>query len=204
MAKIRLTKNELKTQKDNLKRFERYLPTLELKKKQLLQVIHKITREIQAIQDDYDKLDKEVSKWVDVFAQEVDIGEFIEIEEIIEAKDNVAGIDIPVFEKLIFKEIEYDLFSTPFWLDKGIQVCKEQIESNIKMQIFNRQREILQQELRTTIQRIKLFEEIKIPEAKENIRKIRIFLGDQQTAEVVRGKIAKSKIERKKQQSETV
>jgi V/A-type H+-transporting ATPase subunit D len=31
MAKIKYTKNELKRQKDNLKRFTRYLPTLELK-----------------------------------------------------------------------------------------------------------------------------------------------------------------------------
>ena len=35
MAKIKLTKNELKVQRDALKRFERYLPTLQLKKQQL-------------------------------------------------------------------------------------------------------------------------------------------------------------------------
>ena len=39
MAKIKYTKNELKAQKENLKRFTRYLPTLELKKKQLLMEI---------------------------------------------------------------------------------------------------------------------------------------------------------------------
>ena len=35
MAKIKLTKNELKVQKDQLKMFNRYLPTLMLKKQQL-------------------------------------------------------------------------------------------------------------------------------------------------------------------------
>ncbi len=204
MIKIKLTKNELKRQKDNLKQFERYLPTLELKKKQLLQVIHKILREIESIKGNFNKLDKEVYKWVDVFAQDIDLGEFIEIEKIKEGQDNVAGIDIPIFEELIFKKEEYDLFSTPLWIDIGIEVCKEQIKRNIKIEILNRQREILQKELRTTIQRIKLFEEIKIPEANENIRKIRIFLGDQQTAAVVRGKIAKSKIEHKKQQADFI
>jgi len=34
MAKIRLTKNELKKQKDSLKMYKRYLPTLMLKKQQ--------------------------------------------------------------------------------------------------------------------------------------------------------------------------
>ena len=191
MAKVKLTKNELKQQKENLKRFQRYLPTLELKKKQLLQVIHKIGREIEHIQTDIDSLNNQVKKWVDVFAQDIDIGGFIQIEEIKEGEDNVAGIDIPVFEDVIFKNIDYDFFSTPLWIDKGIQVCQEQIKSNIEIEILKRQQEILQEELRTTIQRIKLFEEIKIPEAEESIRQIRIFLGDQQTAEVVRGKFAK-------------
>ena len=35
MAKIKLTKNELKVQKDALKMYKRYLPTLMLKKQQL-------------------------------------------------------------------------------------------------------------------------------------------------------------------------
>ena len=40
---------------------------------------------------------------------------------------------------------------------------------------------------------VNLFEKVKIPEAKENIRIIRIFMGDQQTAAVARSKIAKGK-----------
>ena len=35
MAKIKLTKGELKKQRDSLKQFRRYLPTLQLKKQQL-------------------------------------------------------------------------------------------------------------------------------------------------------------------------
>ena len=36
---IKLTKNEQKVQKDLLKQYQRYLPTLQLKKQQLQQVI---------------------------------------------------------------------------------------------------------------------------------------------------------------------
>ena len=35
MASVKLTKNELKAQKDLLKMYQRYLPTLTLKKQQL-------------------------------------------------------------------------------------------------------------------------------------------------------------------------
>ena len=40
-----------------------------------------------------------------------------------------------------------------------------------------------------------LFETVKIPEARENIRVIGIYLGVQQTSAVVRGKIAKKKLQ---------
>ncbi len=199
MADVKLTKNELRTQKDALKRFTRFLPTLELKKKQLLAEIRQIQREVERLKKENERVEREISSWVHVFSdEEIDIDELIEVEELRTSTGNIAGIDIPVFEELIFKDIDYDYMRTPLWIDKGIDICKEQIERKAQWEIAQRQQEMIEKELRTTIQRIKLFEEVKIPEAKENIRIIQIFLGDQQTAEVVRGKIAKKKIERKK------
>jgi len=198
MAKIRFTKNELKRQKDNLKRFTRYLPTLELKKMQLLQEIRRIQGEIDRLQVELKRVEGEVNRWVDVFAEDVNFRNYIKLTDLRSGHGNIAGIDIPIFENLIFEEIELDYFNTPFWIDKGIEVCKEQIKRRIESAFFEKQIEIIREELRITIQRIKLFEEVKIPEARENIRMIQIFLGDQQTAEVVRGKIAKAKIEKKK------
>ena len=49
---IKLTKNELKKQKENLKQFERYLPTLQLKKQQLQSVIMKIRTELEEKEDE--------------------------------------------------------------------------------------------------------------------------------------------------------
>jgi V/A-type H+-transporting ATPase subunit D len=198
MAKIRLTKNELKKQKDNLKRFTRYLPTLELKKKQLLAEIRKIQGEMDRLQNKINETDGEVAKWADVFAEDIDLLNYIQMKEIETEHGNIAGIDIPVFKDVKFEETEYDLFNTPLWVDAGIEVSKAQMKRRAYFQIAKKQQEIIREELRVTIQRIKLFEEVKIPESQENIRIIQIFLGDQQTAEVVRGKIAKAKIEKKK------
>ena len=204
MAKVRLTKNELKKQKDNLKRFTRYLPTLELKKKQLLQEIHRIQREIDRIESEYRRVEDETMHWVGVFAEEIDLKEYIKIKDIRIGKENIAGIDIPLFEDMTFEDAEVDFFNTSVWIDRGIDVCKDQVKRRIEKEIAEKQDDILREELRTTIQRIKLFEEVKIPEAKENIRVIQIFLGDQQTAGVVRGKIAKAKILKKKLAGMTV
>ena len=201
MAKAKLTKNELKRQKDRLKRFTRYLPTLELKKRQLIQEIGKIQYVIDGLWGDMDQLAAEVHQWVDVFAEEVDWQQLFGIKEVVVARGNIAGIDIPIFQDVVFEDFPYDLLQTPLWVDAGIEVCKQQSRSRAELQIAEKQREILRAELRITIQRIKLFEEVKIPQARESIRTIQIFLGDQQTAEMVRGKIAKAKLAKKRQEA---
>lgn len=199
MAKIRFTKNELKRQKDNLKRFTRYLPTLELKKMQLIQEIRKIQDRIDELQAEQERLEAGVRVWVDVFGEEVNWPELFQFKGIETEEGNIAGIDIPLFKGVVFEDYPYDLFTTPLWVDRGIAAVKEQIRCRAELQVTEKQREIVQEELRITIQRIKLFEEVKIPEARENIRVIQIFMGDQQTAAVVRGKIAKTKIGRARQ-----
>lgn len=201
MAKIKYTKNELKAQKENLKRFSRYLPTLELKKKQLLVEIRMIQNRIEQLEKEIEEMTRKVSAWVDVFAEEIDLSEFFAIKEVILSEDNIAGIDIPVYQDVKFEEKEYSFMDTPLWVDAGLEAVKDQIRKREELIVANEQLRILNEELRITIQRIKLFEEVKIPEAKENIRVIQIFLGDQLTAEVVRGKIAKAKIEKKREVS---
>lgn len=198
MAKIRLTKNELKRQKEILARLTRYLPTLELKKQQLINEIREKVRQIDAIKAEIEKAEKKIYEWVDVFAEEVNLEELIRVREVITDLGNVAGIDIPVFKEVVFDIRDYDFMTIPMWVDYAVEVCREQIERKIKIQILEEQIRILREELRITIQRINLFEKVKIPETRENIRKIQIFLGDLQTAEVVRGKIAKAKLEKRK------
>jgi V/A-type H+-transporting ATPase subunit D len=102
MAKVKLTKNELKRQKDDLARFTRYLPTLELKKKQLLLEINKIQNHFERVVSEIESNDKKVAAWVDVFAEEVDLEPLIGIEDIKISNGNIAGIEIPIFEEVIF------------------------------------------------------------------------------------------------------
>lgn len=198
MAKVKLTKNEFKKQKDALKRYTRYLPTLELKKQQLLTEIRRIQDEILKLKKQYEDLKNQLRAWVDVFGEDVDITTLFSLKEIETETGNIAGSDIPLFKGISFEDEDYDLMEYPFWVDEGIETAKVFIALNAEIEILEKQQEIIQEELRITIQRINLFDKILIPETKENIRKIRIFLGDQQTASVVRGKIAKSKLEKKK------
>jgi len=199
MPKIRLTKNELKKQKETLKRLNRYLPTLELKKTQLVNEIRTVQRKIETLLAEIETHRQTVLKWVDVMAEDIDLQGFIRIAEIMTESTNIAGIDIRLFSAIRFEDSGYDLYQTPLWVDAGLAAVKEQITLRTRITLLQEQIDILQNELRITIQRINLFEKVKIPEARENIRVIQIYLGDVQTAEVVRGKIAKSKIQKKKE-----
>jgi V/A-type H+-transporting ATPase subunit D len=108
---------------------------------------------------------------------------------------NIAGVTIPVFQGVEFERAAYDLYEAPVWIDSALALMEQLLRTQMELEIVSRQRELLAHELRITTQRVNLFEKVKIPETIADIRKIRIYLGDQQTAQVVRGKIAKRKVE---------
>ena len=171
---VKLTKNELKVQKDRLKQFQRYLPTLQLKKQQLQAVVMQVTAQLEQVARQRQAAVAGLDDWVAVFAEndsfpaEKRLDALIRPRHVVCGEQNIAGVTVPVFQELSFEDIRYDVADYPLWVDTAAV----------------RLREIA-----------RLFEKVKIPEAKENIRVIGIYLGDQQTSAVVRGKIAKKKLQ---------
>ncbi|MCX6559458.1 MAG: V-type ATP synthase subunit D [Candidatus Aminicenantes bacterium] len=198
MAKAQLTKSGLKREQDDLKRYLRFLPTLELKKLQLLAEIRRVRARIEQLERESLEREKEIRPWAAVFAEETEMADWIRVSRVRTSLGNIAGIGIPILEDIEFEAACYDLRGTPLWVDRALPIVREEVRLRLLIGVALEQQAILRRELRTTIQRIKLFEEVKIPEAREAIRAIQIFLGDLRTAEVVRGKIAKAKIELKR------
>ena len=193
MAKIKHTKNELKAQREALARFQRFLPMLVLKKQQL-------QAEIQIIENEMEKnaaaealLTKQMNEWIGLFSEQVGIEDLIRVSEIRTGESNIAGVNIPVFEDVVFASVQPDFFDTPPWVDAGLDALEKLLRLRVHLRTLEEQRRLIAEELRVTSQRVNLFEIVKIPEAKEHIRIIRIFLGDEQTAAVARGKLAKAR-----------
>jgi V/A-type H+-transporting ATPase subunit D len=197
---IKLTKNELKKQKDNLKQFQRYLPTLQLKKQQLQSVIMRIRAEMEQKEAERIQMIGDLDDWIAVFAENEifeepkKLDQLVQPDRVIVKDENIAGVTIPAFEELTFKDINYDVDEYPLWVDTAVFKLREIARLDALVSTLRKQTELLENELRTTSQRVNLFEKVKIPEAKENIRVIQVYLGDQQTAAVVRGKISKKKL----------
>jgi len=196
MAKIKLTKGELKRERDSLKRYERYLPILQLKKQQLQM---EILREVRAIEEKRlaeAEARKAIGAWAGLLAEPgVEIKSWVRSKRVVTGSKNIAGVDLVVFEGVEFDDTEYDLFLTPLWLDGAIESLRGLIKLLEEIVLIESSIRILRQELRVTTQRVNLFEKVKIPEAEEAIRLIKVYIGDQMANAVGRSKIAKRKIE---------
>jgi V/A-type H+/Na+-transporting ATPase subunit D len=193
LAKIKHTKTELKTQREALARFERYLPMLQLKKQQLQSEIQGIDQQIAENERREAALRSDLRRWVRLFAEPAGIETRLVVERISTAEGNIAGVPIPVLQDLEIRRAEVDLFSTPAWIDDGLDAVEALTRLRVEREILQAQRQRIVDELWITSQRVNLFEKVKIPECRENIRTIKIFLGDEQTAAVARAKLAKSR-----------
>lgn len=195
MAKLRLTKGELKRQRDSLKQFQHYLPTLMLKKQQIQMEIQRVHTKLSEQLNKIDSMKHTMENWIGLLTERpVDFDNWINPKNIRVKTINIASVDIPVFEGIDFQDIEYDLFSTPLWVDIALARIKDLISLIEETQIIKTQERLLREELRITTQRVNLLEKVKIPDCIESIRRIRIYLGDQQTNAVGRSKLAKNKI----------
>lgn len=196
MAKIKLTKNEQKVQKDALKMYQRYLPTLTLKKQQLQTEIRTIDAKAKEVRAKRSQLEKEFNEWISVFgeAEEFKPG-MVTVKNIKKGVGNIAGVVIPVYEGADFSRGDYDLYETPLWIDMAADRMEKALSLDLEAEVLDEQVRLLSQELRTTTQRVNLFEKVKIPETKANIKKISVYLGDEQVAAVVRSKISKKKLQ---------
>ena len=182
MSRISLNKTELKKQRDALQRFQRYLPLLQLKKQQLQAEVERVRREQARVLDVGQRLREAVNGWVTLLAEDVGLETLIALERVEVHWDNIAGVPVPVFVRAHLRVMPYDLFVTPPWVDRAIESLRALLALRAEAVVLEEQLRRLARELRLTAQRVNLFEKIKIPEAQDNIRRLAIYLGDQQTA----------------------
>lgn len=193
---IKLTKQELRVQQTRLAQFQRYLPTLQLKKAMLQFEVSQAFAELTILRENFQKNWKLVEAFSPFLVEKVSVNlsEYAEILCVEKHYENIAGVEIPVFEKVLFKEPEYFLFDTPVWTESAGEDLRDLVTAKEKVNVSEEKRHALEKELREVSIRVNLFEKILIPRAEENIKKIRIFLGDQQLSSVAQAKVAKRKI----------
>lgn len=193
--KIKKTRPELLRQRRQLSMFERFLPTLVLKKQQIQSEILKVRAEALKLKKQMEAKIQESVGWQMLFSESLPgpITRFIKVKNIQRGIRNVAGIKLPIVSNVEYEISEFSRLATPPWVDAGFEFLKLLMELREMLVVVLEQEELLQKELRKVTQRVNLFEKVKIPQAKENIKQIRIMLAEEQTSAVGRSKIAKGK-----------
>lgn len=191
--KVKLSQGELKKQRDALRQYERYLPTLQLKKQQIqLEILHQ-QRLMAERERSLGARMRAAEEWSGLLPEVPEMRDWIRPSAVVTGKKNVAGVDIPLLLEVTYQPASYDLFLTPLFVDSALTALREIVTIQEEARIIGEGIILLRQELRITTQRVNLFEKVKIPGAKEAIRLIRIYIGDQMTNAVGRSKIAKKK-----------
>lgn len=193
---LKLTKNELRSQQTRLTQFQRYLPTLQLKKAMLQFEVSLVLLEIEKLQEEFKAIWAQVEAFSPFLVEKVSVNLMLyaNILHVKKHYENIAGVEIPIFDKIVFREPEYFLFDTPVWTERATEILRDLVTAREKVSIAQEKKRALEKELREVSIRVNLFEKVLIPRAQENIKKIRIFLGDQQLSAVAQAKVAKRKI----------
>lgn len=193
---VKLTKTELRVQQVKLDQLKKYLPTLQLKKGLLQLEVNQAQAEIDHLQAELKFIEDKVARFSALLSDRnaYELFPSVKIQDVVKHYENIAGIDIPIFEKVIFLPPEYALFDTPIWMESALEEVKGLLTVREKIKVAQEKKRLLQKELREVSIRVNLFEKIMIPRAVTNIKKIKIFLGDQQLAAVSQAKVSKKKI----------
>lgn len=193
-AKLRKTNPELLLQRRGLARYQRFLPTLLLKKQLIQGEIVKARQERTELQERIERRLEEVDRWLGAFSESLPgpLTRLVTVTGVRTSERNVAGIRLQVLQEVYFRVGPYSLTATPSWVEAGIEFVKMLLETREALRLSIGRELALDLELRKVTQRVNLFEKVMIPKARENIRVIRIALAEEQTAGVGRAKIAKS------------
>ena len=194
---LALNKTTLKQQRDQLKMFQRFLPSLDLKRQQLLAALKQARHELAEVEREIEQLEQQLQQLYPLLGSSTaptrNLAALVMVRGVHIGQENMLGTQLPVAREVHFEVADYSRLVTPFWVDLLVDVLKKLSELRVHLQIRQERVVRLDYAARRITQRVNLFEKVLIPRAVDSIRRIVIFLSDQERAAVVRSKIAKQK-----------
>ena len=194
MAKLKLSKSALQQERNQLKLYERTLPSLDLKRRQLTVELARARQALEDARHAVEELETHIGSQLPMLANTgIELRGVVEMTDFELGEENVVGVRLPVLERIHCSVAEYSLLAKPAWVDVLVQRLKDAAEQRTQVLVSEERVRILKVQERRITQRVNLFDKILIPTAKKNIQKIQIYLGDAERAAVVRSKLAKAK-----------
>lgn len=194
MAKLAMNKSALNRERKKLDNYRRYLPSLELKQKQLIGLRREATAEVDRVTSALAREQQALGERLPMLGSEqFDLRGMLEVETLRVVEENAVGVALPAVETLRVGVRPYSFVAEPHWVDVALECLRRVVRLRIEAAVAEERLRRVERALRTITQRVNLFREVLIPGAEDDIRRIRIHLGDAERSAVIRAKIAKTK-----------
>ncbi len=199
MAPPKLTKTELRTTQLRLNQLNRYLPTLQLKKAMLQLEVDQVQGAIDGVTREVGQKEQTVVSFASLLRdpEGFALADEIAIASVDTEMENIAGVDVPIFLGVRFSRTQVPRFTLPVWFEAAAEKLQQLMRLREQRKVLARRKSALEKELREVSIRVNLFEKVLIPRAQQQIRRIKIFLGDQQLSAVAQAKVSKQKIQKR-------
>ena len=194
MPRLALNKTSLTRETKQLDTYERFLPSLDLKRRQLIAERNKARRDVAAAAHMIREFEDDCGNKLPMAADKrLNLRGLVTVKNVDLGQENLVGLRLPVLEDVELDRVEHAFLARPHWIDALADMLGELLRMRIRMQVKQYRLEILEGAVKKITQRVNLFDKVLIPRTRDNIRRIQIKLSDAEKAAVVNAKIAKRK-----------
>ena len=194
MARLQLSKSSLSRETADLKTYRQFLPSLDLKRQELMTWRAKAKKILEQTKIDIDSKMKEIGEKLPMLSNDkVDLKGLVVVKAVLLEEENVMGAYLPVLKDVQIETRDYSFLVKPHWVDDAAAKLREMSTLKIRIQVEQRRLELLNEAVRKITQRVNLFDKVLIPRTRENIKRIKIYLSDAERAAVINAKLAKNK-----------
>lgn len=194
MAKLALNKSSLARESSQLAEYRRFLPSLELKRLQIMAERAKARETLARLEHDYEQRFIDLAASLPMIANNhVPLEGLVTLKDAVRGEQNLSGTLLPVLQDIDVETRPYSLLARPHWVDPYVDGMRDLLRLNLERDVARERIEKLVQAEAVISRRVNLFEKVLIPRAEKNIKKIRMALADAERDAVVRAKISKRK-----------
>ncbi|WP_434054257.1 MAG: V-type ATP synthase subunit D [Roseibium sp.] len=194
MARLALNKSSLARESTQLAEYRRFLPSLELKRLQIMAERAKAKETLARLERDYEQRFIDLAASLPMIANtHVPLEGLVTLKDAVRGEQNLSGTILPVLEDIDVETKSYSLLARPHWVDPYVEGMRDLLRMNIERDVARERITRLVEAEAVISRRVNLFEKVLIPRAERNIKKIRMALADAERDAVVRAKISKRK-----------
>ncbi|WP_422374118.1 V-type ATP synthase subunit D [Roseibium sp.] len=193
-AKLALNKSSLAKESAQLAEYKRFLPSLELKRLQIMAERAKARETASRLDREYAEEFRGLAHALPMLAnKQVPLDGLVSLKDVVRGEQNLSGTRLPTLEDIEVETEPYSLLARPHWVDAYVEGMQKLLRLNLERDVARERIDRLVEAEAVISRRVNLFEKVLIPQAERNIKKIRMALADAERDAVVRAKISKRK-----------